>query len=54
MITDSHQYLTYEEFGRAFFEIAVSEARVRAAVASIAGEPFEVGPMAQGPARSRR
>lgn len=46
-----HQYLTYEEFGRAFFEIAVSEARVRAAVASIAGEPFEVGPMAQGPGK---
>lgn len=40
-----HQYLSYEEFGRAFFEIAVSEARVRAAVASIAGEPFEVGPL---------
>lgn len=51
MITDSHQYLTYEEFGRAFFEMAVSEARVRAAVASIAGEPFEVGPMAQGPGK---
>ncbi|OHU32191.1 hypothetical protein [Mycobacteroides chelonae] len=46
-----HQYLSYEEFGRAFFEIAVSEARVRAAVASIAGEPFEVGPMAQGPGK---
>ncbi|MUM17703.1 hypothetical protein FZI91_15090 [Mycobacterium sp. CBMA271] len=48
---DDPRYLSYEEFGRAFFEIAVSEDRVKAAVASIAGEPFEVGPMAQGPGK---
>lgn len=45
------QYLSYEEFGRAFFEIAVNEARVSAAVAAIAGEEFEIGPMGQGPGK---
>jgi hypothetical protein len=43
------QYLTYEEFGRRFFEIAVSEKRVADAVGAIAGEPFQMGPMGQGP-----
>ncbi|MGH3726472.1 MAG: hypothetical protein ACRDUS_20385 [Mycobacterium sp.] len=46
-----HQYLSYEEFGRAFFDIAVSEDRVKAAVAAIAGEEFEIGPMGQGPGK---
>jgi hypothetical protein len=35
-----HEYMTYEEFGRRFFEIAVTE---------IAGDEFEIGPIAQGP-----
>jgi hypothetical protein len=44
-----HDYLTYEEFGRRFFEIAVTEERVGDAIADIAGEEFEVGPIGQGP-----
>jgi hypothetical protein len=42
--------VTYEEFGRRFFDIAVTEERVAAAFAEIAGDEFEMGPMAQGPA----
>jgi len=46
---DDHSYLTYEEFGRKFFEIAVTEDRVAAAFAAIAGDEFEMPPMRQGP-----
>lgn len=45
----THNYVTYEEFGRRFFDVAVTEARVAAAFAEIAGDEFEMGPMAQGP-----
>ena len=45
----THNYVTYEEFGRRFFEVAVTEERVAAAFAEIAGEEFEMGPMSQGP-----
>ena len=41
--------MTYEEFGRRFFEIAVTEPRVGEAFASIAGESFDVGPIPSGP-----
>ena len=43
------QYLSYEEFGRRFFEVAVSEKRVADAIGAIAGDEFEMGPMGQGP-----
>lgn len=43
-------YVTYQDFGRRFFELAVTEERVAAAFAEIAGDEFEMGPMAQGPA----
>ena len=43
--------MTYEEFGRRFFEIAVTEQRVGAAIGQIAGEEFSMGPMAQGPGK---
>lgn len=43
--------MTYEEFGRRFFEIAVTEERVGDAIASIAGDEFEMGPMGQGPGK---
>lgn len=43
-------YLSYEEFGRRFFEIAVTAERIGSAFASIAGEEFEVGPIGSGPA----
>ncbi|MGI9161949.1 MAG: hypothetical protein ACR2JI_03335 [Mycobacterium sp.] len=45
----THNFVTYEEFGRRFFEFAVTEERVAAAFAEIAGESFEMGPMSQGP-----
>jgi hypothetical protein len=47
----THDYLTYEEWGRKFFEVAVTEERVAAAFAAIAGDEFELGPMGQGPGR---
>ncbi|MDT5017609.1 MAG: hypothetical protein QOD39_3769 [Mycobacterium sp.] len=43
--------MTYEEFGRRFFEIAVTEDRVGSAIAAIAGSEFEIGPIAQGPGK---
>ena len=46
----THNFVTYEEFGRRFFDVAVTEDRVAAALAEIAGGEFEMGPMAQGPA----
>lgn len=42
-------YMTYEEFGRKFFEVAVSEQRVGDAIGSIAGDEFQMGPIGQGP-----
>ena len=44
-------FVTYEEFGRRFFEIAVTEQRVGDAIGAIAGDAFEMGPIAQGPGR---
>lgn len=43
--------MTYEEFGRRFFEIAVTEDRVGGAIGEIAGDAFEIGPIAQGPGK---
>lgn len=48
---NADDYLTYEEFGRKFFEVAVSEERVRNAIAAIAGDNFEMGPIGQGPGK---
>ena len=47
----AHDYVTYEEFGRKFFEVAVTEERVGDAIAGIAGDAFEMGPMGQGPGK---
>ncbi|MGV0746446.1 hypothetical protein [Mycolicibacterium sp. XJ870] len=46
-----HDYITYEEFGRRFFEVAVSEDRVGDAIGAIAGDSFEIGPIGQGPGK---
>ena len=48
---DADNYMTYEEFGRRFFEVAVTEGRVGGAIGAIAGEGFEMGPMGQGPGK---
>jgi hypothetical protein len=45
----NHDYLSYEEFGRRFFEVAVTPQRVAAAFADIAGSEFAMEPIAQGP-----
>ena len=44
-------YLTYEDFGRRFFEVAVTEGRVGAAFAAFAGDEFEMAPIGQGPGK---
>lgn len=44
-------YMSYEEFGRRFFEVAVTEERVGDAIGQIAGDAFEMGPIAQGPGK---
>jgi hypothetical protein len=44
-------YLTYEEFGRRFFELAVTAERVAAAFAYLAGSEFAMEPIAQGPGK---
>src|ERR1700691_3010990 len=46
-----YEYVSYEDFGRRFFEVAVTEERVGAAFAAIAGSEFEMEPMAQGPGK---
>ncbi len=48
---EAAEYVTYQEFGRRFFEIAVTEERVGGAIGAIAGDAFELGPIAQGPGK---
>ncbi|GAT11823.1 hypothetical protein [Mycolicibacterium novocastrense] len=50
-VDDESTEITYEEFGRRFFEVAVTEQRVGSAIADIAGDEFEMGPIAQGPGK---
>ena len=46
---DGFDYMTYEDFGRRFFDLVVTEERIADAFGSIAGDEFEMGPMRQGP-----
>lgn len=46
----THDFATYEEFGRKFFEVAVTEDRVADGFGSMAGDTFELGPFPAGPA----
>ena len=48
---NADDYMTYAEFGRKFFEVAVTEERVGNAIGAIAGDAFEMGPMGQGPGK---
>ncbi len=50
-LMQGHEYMSYESFGRRFFEVAVTEERVAAAFAAIAGSQFDMPPMAQGPGK---
>jgi hypothetical protein len=47
----SYDYVSYETFGRRFFEVAVTAERVGAAFAAIAGDEFEMAPIGQGPGK---
>ena len=51
LLMQGYEYVSYETFGRRFFEVAVTEERVGAAFAAIAGNEFEMEPMAQGPGK---
>ena len=42
-------FISYADFGKRFFEIAVTRERVVDAVAGVAGRPIDVGPLAVGP-----
>ncbi len=46
---EKQDWVTYEEFGRRFFEVAVTPDRVADALAEIAGSEFAMEPIAQGP-----
>jgi hypothetical protein len=43
--------MTYEEWGVSFFRHAVSEERILGAIAGLAGEPIDFGPIKVGPGR---
>lgn len=50
-MTDAAADLTYQQFGRRFFELAVTEKRVLGAVAGIGGRAIEFGPVGVGPGK---
>jgi hypothetical protein len=41
--------ISYEEFGASFIELAVTDERLAAALAAVAGDVIRVGPLAVGP-----
>ena len=51
LLMHGFECVSYETFGRRFFEVAVTEERVGAAFAAIAGSQFDMPPMAQGPGK---
>ncbi|WP_068280809.1 hypothetical protein [Aldersonia kunmingensis] len=50
-VSDDAAYISYENFGRRFFELAVSPERVAAAFGELAGSSFDFGPIGAGPGR---
>lgn len=51
LLMQSYDYVSYEAFGRRFFEVAVTEERVGAAFAAVAGNEFKMAPIGQGPGK---
>lgn len=51
MTSVDDDFIDYGEWGRRFFEHAVTEERVLAGVNAVAGQPIEFGPMGVGPGR---
>lgn len=45
------EYISYQQFGQRFFDLAVTEERILAGVNTLAGRPIEVGPIGVGPGR---
>lgn len=45
------EFCSYEEFGLAFFQRAVSVDRIKTGVSGLTGKPIEFGPIGAGPAR---
>jgi hypothetical protein len=50
-MTDSLPYVSYDTFGRQFFEVAVTEERILGGVNVLAGQPIDFGPIGVGPAK---
>jgi hypothetical protein len=50
-MADSEEWIPYAAFGERFFEHAVTEARIVAALDGIAGDEIEFGPIGAGPGR---
>lgn len=44
-------YITYQQWGTAFFDRAVTEERILGAVNNLAGQPINVGPIGVGPGK---
>lgn len=47
--TDGHVFMSYADFGRRFFDAAVTRARVERATAGLAGHEIDFGPKGVGP-----
>jgi hypothetical protein len=48
---EAPDYISYEQWGVAFFDRAVTEERILGAVNNLAGQPINVGPMGVGPGK---
>jgi len=48
---EAPDYISYEQWGAAFFHHVVTEERILGAVNNLAGQPINVGPMGVGPGR---
>jgi hypothetical protein len=51
LLMQGYDYVSYETFGRRFFEVAVTAERVGAAFAAFAGNEFDMEPIGQGPGK---
>jgi hypothetical protein len=45
------EYISYQQFGQRFFDLAVTEERILGGVNTLAGKPIDVGPIGVGPGR---
>lgn len=50
-MVDLQSPISYDEFGRRFFALAITEERVLAGVNTMAGRPIDVGPIGVGPGK---